>query len=185
VPSSKHNASRSVAAASLLLAASQANGAETDGGHRRLAETFARLCLADSAQSAGSIRRDALEAGWSPQAARVISTATGKRLDAGSHGPRFLRLGDLTLAVTEEGAGGYACSVSAPFSTALSVKRLALAVRGANQVDALVVVSDPVGERAIWKDGSDQIEASIRKDYSLRHARLLVRRPRTWAALRD
>jgi hypothetical protein len=171
--------------AACLVAAGSASAAEREPSPKLLAQAFADFCLAGSGMPLETARAAAIEAGWVPQGARITSTATGRRLDRTAAGPRFLRRGELTLSLVADGAGGLVCSVSAAFGSALTVTRLASSIENGGKPDELAVQSDEASEKAAWSMGALRIEASVRRDNSLRHAKLLARSAQRQVAFRD
>lgn len=154
-------------------------------GAGALVEGFTQTCLADTAAGAEEVRLSAIASGWSPQAARVISTATGARL-SGAGAPKFLRKGDLTLALTPKRSGRHVCSVSASLDGPLTTRELAKLVSVQLGSSEPTILPDGRGERAIWRlEARALVEASVKRNNSLRSVELVVRPDQAEFALRD
>lgn len=166
----------------LIPAAAAAQGSPDT---RILVESFRETCLAGAAAGLESTRLSAIAAGWSPQSARVISTATGQRLGQ-ADAPIFLRRGDLTLALTPQGAEPFVCSVSASLNATLTTSALAELVSGELRAGEPVIQPSGRGKRAFWRiEGRIQVEASVTRNNSLRNAKLVMRLAEPQLALRD
>ena len=178
-------AARCLAAPFLLAGATAANAQDIEDPSAVLA-AFVETCLG-GARGAEGVRQAAIATGWAPQPARVVSTATGARLE-GEAAPKFLRKDDLTLALTSLAGGGeaHACSVSGPIDVPLTTRALAEAVSQRLQAGEPTIVDDGPAERALWQmDGRMRIEAGVRRKSSIRTVKLVARSEPHRLALRD
>jgi hypothetical protein len=163
-------------AALIAAAPASVSAGAAEDGPAKLIHAFAEICLADGSLDPEENRRRALAAGWSPQAARVISTSTGKRIDKTGTGPRFFRKADLTLSLLDQGRGEQACSVVATLERPITAKRLALDLTGGLIPDDADFISEGPSERAVWQAKQGRIEAAAGRENSLQHAKLTIRR---------
>jgi hypothetical protein len=173
-------------AATLLLSGAAAAAAEENQQSSAIVTAFVETCLG-GLHDMEALRKGALEAGWAVQPARVVSTATGARLQ-GEAAPKFLRKGDLTLALTSHAGAGnaHSCSVSGPVDAPLTTRALAETVSQRLRAGEPAILDDGRGERALWQmDRQTRIEAGVRRKSSIRTVKLVARSEPHRLALRD
>jgi hypothetical protein len=171
---------------SLLLAGASAATAQDIQDPSAVLTAFVETCLGGP-QSMEGVRQAAMATGWAPQPARVVSTATGARLE-GEAAPQFLRKDDLTLALTSLAGTGdvHACSVSGPIDRPFTTRALAEAVSQRLRAGEPTIQNDGRGERALWQmDARTRIEAGVRRKSSIRTVKLVARSEPHRLALRD
>jgi hypothetical protein len=176
VPSHIH-AARCVASVALLASvATTPAHAEVAAIAEAMVAAFKETCLSEQHSSLDGLRSAALADGWTHQSVRVVSTATGSRLD-GAAGPKFLRKGDFTLSLAPDPvSGAHVCAISASFDVPLTTKLLAQTVSDALNVGEPTLLPDGRSERALWRlEGRVHVEATVKRKSSLLDARLVAR----------